>query len=99
MKKSFLTAISLLALSAFAAEQKTVTVQGQLHVQSQISLRNALIEGKTLSAAEGLDIQTVSRMTTSGFAAYVPTKSKVQIADCENAIIVVTADEGNFLPN
>lgn len=99
MKKLVLNFV-LAALSSVSAasEQQTITIQGQLIVQSFISPNNAIIQGKVLSASEGLDLNSVSATVAGGFAAVVPSKSTIKISNCENSIVVVTAEEGNFIP-
>jgi hypothetical protein len=79
--------------------RKTVMVRGTLWVETAISLnRNASIQGEAIAISEGLDKDEVKTTTKMGFAAYVPKNSKVQISNCKDAEIEVSADVGNFIP-
>jgi len=103
MKNGFLVAMLFFstATSAMAADNNLVALKGSVTKTSENrGFKEFLIQNaQRVANSASLPQAKVDTFVKSDFSAATSPKSTVAVQDCKEAVVVITAEKGNVLPN
>jgi hypothetical protein len=97
---SILILVSSFSMAKADDSSGVVTLVGSVSVSPLFAgTKSVLVEkGEVLFVSEGLEKASIEIKVKQGFAAYAK-DDEVMVQDCKDALIQVSAEEGNFIPN